>query len=135
MQFIIQTLTSALISFVLVILLGEPIKHYLRRKWDQKEIASKNKELIGKLKNLMPDLLKEMKEDLKSNPSNREFIIMNQGLIYSGDSIVYYFEDHNDLKGKLNVLENHNLISDVTYNNVDRFRMSEGFVELLNISD
>jgi len=44
---------------------------------------------------------------------------------------VYYFDEHPELKNQVIVLENYGLIFDVTRKNVDRYRMTEDFVEYL----
>ena len=48
-----------------------------------------------------------------------------------GDVFVYHRDTHPQLDPKLHILENHGLISDNTYNNVDRYRLTEEFVKYL----
>ena len=43
----------------------------------------------------------------------------------------YNFDDHENLTGKLTVLENHGLVTEITYNNAKRYTMSEEFVAYL----
>lgn len=89
----------------------------------------------AKIERLMPTLLEEMREDLTNHSIIREFIIMKRGWVYNnspGKSIlVYYFDDHKDLEGKLQVLMNLGLIREITYNNVRRFVFEEPFVDYL----
>jgi len=81
----------------------------------------------------MPDLLTEMRNDLTEHRLSREFVILKKGWSYwaSGNELVYYFEDHPDLKDKLLVLQNYRLIRDITYNNVNRYIISEDLAQYL----
>jgi hypothetical protein len=87
----------------------------------------------GELEKEMPDLLAEMSEDLKNTPLIREFVILDtKGNIYNGDGVfIYYRSDHPQLDPKLHILLNHGLITDNTYNTVDRYRFTEQFVKYL----
>ena len=88
-----------------------------------------------KLEKMIPELLASMKEDLLEYPFVREFIIMYKGNTYNGDQnnliLYYYFEDHSFLRNKLRLLENHQLIYEITYNSVPRFVMSEELANYL----
>jgi hypothetical protein len=46
--------------------------------------------------------------------------------------LMYFFEDHENLQGKIQILENRGLIIDTTFSNVKRYRMAEDFVDLLS---
>jgi len=88
-----------------------------------------------KVKTSMPELIAEMKEDLTKagNEFNREFFIVSKRwtLNVVGPCFVYYFEDHEDLQGKIHVLENYGFVIDVTPGNAKKYRMIEDFVELV----
>jgi hypothetical protein len=87
-----------------------------------------------KIEKLMPDLLTEMRKDLADYPTAREVIILNRSVVYNGDGsiiLMYYYEDHSDLNGKITVLVNYGLLREITYNNVKRYTMSEGFADYL----
>jgi len=89
---------------------------------------------FAKIERLMPALLEEMREDLRTRPTAREFVVLEKGWVYNsgGDPyLAYYSDGHEDLPGKLQVLENHGLIRDVTRTNVQRFRLEEQFVDYL----
>jgi hypothetical protein len=45
--------------------------------------------------------------------------------------LVYHPDDHPDLENKLHILQNHDLIQDIAYNDVPRFRLSEQMVAYL----
>lgn len=86
-----------------------------------------------KLEGMMPDLLTEMRNDLAGHPLGREFVILKKTWSYwsKGNELVYYLEDHPDLSDKLLILQNYGLIRDITYNNVNRYIISEDFAEYL----
>ena len=93
-----------------------------------------NKQAIPeKLEEQMPKLFSEMRNDLQQFPFKREFIIMsNEGSRGFAEKIfAYYFEDHNELKGKIQILQNHSLIREITYKKTERFIISEELAEYL----
>ena len=86
---------------------------------------------------LMPRLIAEMKKDLtkEENKYIREFFIMSKHHVLNLDPekryFVYYFEEHSDLQGKMNILENYGFIKDITSKNVNKYRLTEEFIELI----
>lgn len=88
---------------------------------------------ISKAERLMPALLEEMREDLQNHPTTREFVVLKKGWVYSshGLYLAYYLDGHDDLEGKLQVLENLGMIREITYNNVRRFVFEDDFVDYL----
>ena len=83
---------------------------------------------------MMPDLFAEIRNDLKSSPLKREFVLAPRMAIYNAghkEPLAYYFEDHDDLADKVGLLVNEGIVTDITYNNVDRYVMSEALVEYL----
>jgi len=112
---------------------------YLADKYTDKR-RSKEKE-TGKRKiflNLaekMPELIKEMQEDL-SKPEwmvIREFYILpNDRVSFNsgGERCLFYYEDqHENLKHKIKLLVNNGFVGDVTHTNTPKYRMIEEFVE------
>ena len=87
----------------------------------------------AKIERLMPALLEEMREDLRSNPTTREFVVLKRGWVYNSHKpyLSYYLDEHDDLEGKLQVLANLGLVREITYNNVRRFLFQEEFVDYL----
>ena len=87
----------------------------------------------AKIERLMPALLEEMREDLRNNPTTREFVVLKRAWSYNshGPYPVYYLDEHEDLEGKLQVLANLGHVHDVTNNNVRRFCFQEDFVDYL----
>jgi hypothetical protein len=91
---------------------------------------------FARLEVLMPDLLEEMKIDFQSNPSVREIILLQDGVMYNyveGDCIFHYvFEKHLGLKGKFQILQNHGLVTDIAFNDIDRYQVSEELAAYLS---
>ena len=76
----------------------------------------------------MPEFFAEMRADLKSFPMKREFILMPKLSMYNAgrkEPLSYHYEDHEDLADKVGLLVNEGVVTDITYNNVDRYVMSE----------
>ncbi len=87
-----------------------------------------------RIASLMPGLFAEMRSDLKSFPMKREFILMPKTATYDAgcrELLSYYYEDHEDLADKVGLLVNEGVVTDITYNMVDRYMMSEALVEYL----
>ena len=86
-----------------------------------------------KIERLMPKLLEEMREDLRKHPTTREFVVLKREWMYNhqGFYLAYYLDEHDDLEGKLQILENLKLVREITYNNVRRFVFEEVFVDYL----
>jgi len=92
---------------------------------------------FSKVKNLMPELIADTKKDLtsKSGKLIRELYIIskNWSLNVVNPHLVYYFEDYENLQGKMHVLENYGFVKDLTQTptSVKKYRLTEEFVELL----
>jgi len=84
-----------------------------------------------RLEKLLPALLLEMQQDLLQYPLRREFVLPKRGTIYNGESLCYYYDDHPDLEGAIDILVNYGLALNITYTNAKRFRMSEELVQTL----
>ena len=82
----------------------------------------------------MPELLAEMRKDVTENPFRREFVVLKKTWSYwaKGNELFYFYDDHPELDGKLQVLENLGLVREITYNNTKRFLFAERFVEWLS---
>lgn len=98
-------------------------------------VVGSNADIFAKLQKLMPELLAEMRNDLNGNPLQREFILMNKRAVYwegpERPVFRYHFEEHPELRSKMRVLENVGLITDIKFNNVDRYVMSEALADYL----
>ena len=87
------------------------------------------------LERKLPELFAEMRADLETSPFTHEIILIGKKWIYNHDPskpvFMYYFEDHQNLTGKLSILQNHGLVQDIKFNDVDRFIFTEEFVNYL----
>jgi hypothetical protein len=78
----------------------------------------------------MPALLEEIREDMRNNPTTREFVVLKHGWIYNsrGPYLAYYLDEHEDLEGKLQVLANLGFVREISYNKDHRFLIEEKMV-------
>ncbi len=86
------------------------------------------------LERKIPDLLAEMRADLKLKPFTRELIALSRKVSYNPGSIpyfTYYIEDHEELLAKLKICEHFDAIYDTKRNSVPRWIFSEDFAEYL----
>jgi len=68
-----------------------------------------NENAVSKAMRLMPELLAEMKNDLRELPLCREFVVLKKTWTFwypEHRVFTYYYEDHPDLDNKLRLLEN-----------------------------
>jgi hypothetical protein len=89
---------------------------------------------VAKVERLMPALIAEIRADLSENPLRREFVVLKKAWSYwaKGNELVYFYDDHEELDSKLQVLAGLGLIREITYNDVNRFLLVEDFVECLS---
>lgn len=88
------------------------------------------------IKEQMPALIAEMKKDLEGKDGKfvREFFVMSRRHVLGGSEkprFIYYEEDHDNLRGKIDILENHGYLTDVAPGNTPIYRMTEDFVRLV----
>ena len=89
------------------------------------------------IESVMPDLFAAMRSDLKSFPMKREFILMPKTAPYNAgrrEPLSYAYEDHDDLADQVGLLVNEGVVTDITYDRIDRYMMSEALVEYLERS-
>lgn len=83
----------------------------------------------------MPDLIFEMRQDLKGNPLAREFVLLKKGWCYNSPEekvvLCYYYDEHEALENKIQILMNNNLVKEITFNQVKRYLFTEEFVTVL----
>ena len=124
----------AFVSGVLATILGTYLSSWWSESRKSKSDQNKRQKELNSMTSSMPDLIKEMRDDFGSS-SNREFIVLSsKSVTYNskGQHVCYYESEHSDLKQKLHILQNLNLIEDITYNNTQRFKITEEFFEYLN---
>ena len=89
-----------------------------------------------KLEAKIPHLVTEMRADLTKEPFIRVALVRWRKFTYNGTaqpSFIYYHEDHDHLRGKLKVMENYDAIINIDYGEVERFELTEEFVEYLEL--
>lgn len=82
----------------------------------------------------MPDLIAEMRTDIRAKPFTREIIALSKRESYWPGPIplfTYYHEDHDELLAKLQICEHYGAIYDVRRNDVPRWNLSEDYAEFL----
>ena len=95
-----------------------------------------NPEFIA-VKEQMPELIAEMKADLEREDDKqvREFFVLQKKSHRIGGTekrrFIYFEEDHSNLRGKLDILENYGYLINVTPRNTPIYRMTEKFVSLI----
>ena len=95
---------------------------------------SSGESFFSRIESLMPELFAEMRANLRSFPMKREFVVMPKFAMYNAGQkqpLSYHYEDHEDLADKVGLLVNEGVVTDITYNSVDRYVMSETLVEYL----
>ena len=106
-------------------------------KLNKQQIAIGSADNHQEVFNLMPELIDEIAVDLKANPLFREFILLKKGWMYNSGGkqfLVYYYDDHDSLEIKIQLLENNGLVRDITNNNTLRYVFEEKFIkELKNL--
>ncbi|MDO8142925.1 MAG: hypothetical protein Q6358_15615 [Candidatus Brocadiales bacterium] len=88
---------------------------------------------FARLEKQMPQLLIEMRQDIARHPLRREFVLLKRNWTYwaKGNELFYYFDNHPDLLSQIQILENYGLVREITYNNVQRYIMSEELAQYL----
>ncbi|HOT72166.1 MAG TPA: hypothetical protein PLX18_00075 [Anaerohalosphaeraceae bacterium] len=128
------------ISFLLGSAIGATGKYFADKYTDKRRYQESHNQAIKQfkiVKESMPKLIEEMKGDLskEENKFIRNFFILAKRAIPNTSSkcFFYVFEDHEDLQGKINILENYGYVIDITPSNVKikKYRMTEEFVELI----
>ena|GEM_PF-2866910 len=100
-----------------------------RKKERQREAEDAYRRLAGQ----MPELIAEMGRNLREHPLWREFVLRRKddGFTSRSPVLSYYYQDHAELDAKVRLLKDRGFVDDITLTNTPRYRMAEGFVELL----
>ncbi|WP_182084367.1 hypothetical protein [Aureimonas sp. ME7] len=80
----------------------------------------------------MPELVGEMRDDIRSAPFTREIVALSKRIMYNPGPIpffCYYHEDQADLLAKLKVCEHYSGIYDAWRNDMPRWNFTEDFAE------
>ena len=130
---------SHLIAFLSGALVGASGKYLGDKYTDQRRRQEARQEVKSRfhaVQKQMPELIAEMRQD-QADPENKSvrrlFISPSKSvsLNLAARALVYYEDEHTDLRGKVTILENHGYVIDDTTGNVPRYRIAEEFVELL----
>ena len=131
---------SHFIAFLIGAFTGAAGK-YLADKYTDRRRQMENRSAVYKsfikLAEQMPELMKEMQDDLLNPEYNviREFFVLpNSSTLFNagGQKYLYYYENqHEDLIHKIKLLENNNFLADVTHTDTPKYRMTEEFVACL----
>jgi hypothetical protein len=109
-----------------------------RGELEQRDFTVDRMQKFVKAEQLMPALLMEMRNDLATNPLSREFVVLKRGWLYNSGGenfLAYHYDDHPELDGTLQILQNLGLIRDATRTNVKRFRFMEELVDYLTATN
>lgn len=82
----------------------------------------------------MPDLIKEMQENLAEMPHVRQFFVLPKGAELGGTAspaFKYYDSPDKPLQSWVQVLENHGYVVDITSKSTPKYRMTKEFVNLI----
>jgi hypothetical protein len=101
------------------------------------DLTANRTQKYRKAEQLMPALLMEMRKDLAEYPVRREFVLLKRAWSYwaKGNEFGYFFDDHDELLSKVQVLENLGLVREMTYNNVKRFLFTEELADYLTATN
>ena len=116
---------------------GTYFAHKYTDRRREKEAGKQAKKHFLKIKEQMPKLIEEMRADLlrDGNACVREFFVLEDKKVVLGgsekDQFVYYEDNHENLRGQLDILESEGYIFEVPHGNVPIYRMTEEFVQLL----
>lgn len=127
------------ITFLIGLATGAAGNYFASKYTDRRrdsEDTKKAKDTFKKVKNQMPELISEMKEDFSKNENSsiRELVVLpsNKVKFNSQQPRFTYFEDqHQNLKGEITILENHGYILDVTISNAPIYRITEEFWDMV----
>ena len=133
-------LVSHVIAFVVGALSGVIGQYYATKFTERRQRKESVVELEKTFKGLtavMPELFKEMREDLSSDKTGlvREAVILQtKGMVYNSANAIfsYYKEQHPDLRNKIAMLAEKGFVSILRDDLCLVFRMSDQFVGLLN---
>jgi hypothetical protein len=131
---------STIAGFLVGTATGAAGKYFADKYTDQRRKGEWDTQAINSFKNIkkqMPELIAEFKADLskKDNQLIREFFVLpNKNVCLGGSEklrLIYYEDEHKSLRSKIDILENHGFLTDVTLSNAPIYRMNEDFVSLI----
>jgi len=130
---------SHIITFISGLLVGILGNYYATRLADKaknKDAIIEKKKLFKKVEMMMPELIKEMRDDISSEKMKKckEFVILpTKGTVFnSKEPLFSYFEsEHQYLHSNIKVLEENGFVIDITSTNTPRYQFNEDFLSML----
>jgi len=128
-----------LVTFLIGVATGAAGNYFASKYTDRRrdsEKGKKAKHTFMNVKKQMPDLISEMKTDFTKNENSsiREFVVLpNNKVLFNSQQprFIYFESQHENLLGKITILENHGYIRDVTVSNAPIYRITEEFWNLI----
>jgi hypothetical protein len=96
-------------------------------------VVRRGRDFAG-LEERMPELIQEMRADIRSKPFTRTIVALSRGVTYNAGKtplFLYYHQDHDALLAKLQICEHYGAIYDARINEVPRWNLGEDFAEYL----
>lgn len=130
---------STAISFLVGAAAGGVSGYFASKYTDRRresETDRNEKKRFLKTKKKMPAFIKELKADLAEYPDIREFFVLKKGVCLGGSKLPrfryeYERDGKDNLRNKMQILENMGYIMDVTPGNTPIFRITEDFFDLI----
>ncbi len=88
---------------------------------------------LEKAECLMPDLLLEMRKDLRANPLLREVVLLKRSWVYNASkpTLTYYYDEHSELDSLFDFLNSIGLAKNIDNSKARRFVLSEELADYL----
>jgi hypothetical protein len=133
------TIATHLVTFLAGIAAGAGGKYFADKFTDErheKEAGRAERKQFADLESLMPDLFKEMREDIGGDATKlvREFVVLpSEGVVFNSSKkrFAYFERHHPELLHKLEKLHEAGFIRDVSVGTAPIYRWEDSFVSLL----
>ena len=130
---------NPILTHLITFIGGGTITYFVSRllvKAKNRDVKKQKNKKYQKVKSKMPKLIKDMKDDLKipSLTSCREFFISTGGgtINRTRETFIYDEADYDNLRSKIHILEQEDLVRDITPGKTPKFIFNEEFVDMLN---
>lgn len=103
-----------------------------RRRRAEERTGAKHE--FERIREMMPELIAEMAQDMRDHPVWRECIAEKQGSVWIQGKVEYFFYEtarHAEVHRKMQVLTNAGYLEDKSHGSVHHYMMLEPFVKLL----
>jgi hypothetical protein len=131
----ILTFLGGIAVGIVITALGRFLGGLLTHYWHNWKATKADQRTFERVEAEVPEVIASIREFLKTPKTrrHREFLVAEAKatLGMRRPSIVLVYRDFPDLKGALQILENHGYIADVTTGNVLKYRLKEHFVAMI----